>query len=294
MLLLPDYGRVLGIFALTRAGNALWVNPEFLRRLAIGAKDDRWMNPGGDRMWLAPRDEYIGEGGEVPASLDPGQFTGRADRTGYTMENKGEARAWKSGVSVRFRLVRRIQPITESRLEESWGKSWLRRAGYEEETQLSITGPCPRGGTWLSNSIQLPARAQARIPLRRYWADTAFSHLPPGEVGLEDACLVLGQEAGAPRSIGLAAGECAPRFLCIVAAEPGHAQLLVKDFDAAGAEDREGPLVECRWGGREGPLEMSCSSAAVGQGERLSWKTSTCVFSGRVEEIRALAARIAR
>ncbi len=278
LLLLPDYGRVLGLFAQARAGNALWVNPEFLRRLAIGTKDDGWMNPGGDRMWLAPREEFIGESGEVPASLDPGHYTGRADHAGYTMENKGDAHAWQSGVSVRFRLVRRILPAGEARLAESWGKSWLRRAGYEEETQLSIAGSSPRGGTWLSNAVQLPAGARARIPL------------PPGREG---ACLVLGESAGGPHSIGLSTGECAARFLCIVPAEPGHAQLLVKDFDASGTENREGPLVECRWGGRDGALEISCRSAAVGKGARLSWKTSTCVFSGREEEIRALAARIA-
>lgn len=293
LLLLPDYGRVLGLFPLARAGNALWVNPDFLRRLAIGAKDDRWLNPGGDRIWLAPREEFIPEGGDVPAALDPGQFSGRGDRSGYVMENRGEARAWRSELSVRFRIVRRIQPADEPRLQKAWGQSWLRRAGYEEETQLIVSGPFPRRGLWLAGSIHVPSRAQARIPLRRFWADTPFSQLPPGEVGLEDACLVLGRDAGGPRSMGVNAGDCAPRFLCVVPAEPGHSQLVVREFDAAGTEQRDGSLIECRWGGRDGSMEITCTSPALRPGGRLAWRTSTCVFSGRTEEIHALAARIA-
>ncbi len=95
VLLLPDYGRVLGMWTGARAENVLWVNPVFLDRL-IGAKDDRWINPGGERLWLAPREEYLGDRDEVPASIDPGHFVGRQERAGYAMENKGEARAWRS------------------------------------------------------------------------------------------------------------------------------------------------------------------------------------------------------
>src|SRR5690349_12924056 len=102
VLLLPDYGRVLGLWAGLRAESALWINPEFLERLAIGAKDDGWTNPGGERMWLAPGREFLPEDGEVPASIDPGHFTGKADHAAYVMENRGEARAWGAGSTVRF------------------------------------------------------------------------------------------------------------------------------------------------------------------------------------------------
>src|SRR5258707_13941101 len=110
LLLLPDYGRVLGLWAGARAESALWINPDFFERLAIGAKDDRWTNPGGERMWLAPREEFMPEDGEVPASMDPGRFTGRPERTGYLMENRGEARGWASASTVRFNMARRVQP----------------------------------------------------------------------------------------------------------------------------------------------------------------------------------------
>ena len=46
VLVLPEYGRVLGLWPHWRGDNALWVNPGFLRLLHIGSKDDGWINPG--------------------------------------------------------------------------------------------------------------------------------------------------------------------------------------------------------------------------------------------------------
>ena len=62
ILLLSEYGRVLGIWPHRRAENVLWVNNGFFQSLRVGAKDDGWNNPGGDRLWLAPAGEFLGEG----------------------------------------------------------------------------------------------------------------------------------------------------------------------------------------------------------------------------------------
>jgi hypothetical protein len=253
VLLLPDYGRVLGLWAGLRAESALWINPDFLERLAIGSKDDGWTNPGGERMWLAPGREFVPEDGDVPASLDPGHFTGKPDHASYLMENRGEVRAWEAGSTVRFSMSRRVQALPDSAIEELWGKTWLRRAGCVEETRLSVSGPCPPQAR-LASYTQVPATASGHASIRA-----------PGK--------------------GMVSG-----VLCIVPGESGHSQLIVKVSDAPSEEGAA--LLESRWGGRGTAREVSCLSAPMGRASRLVWKTSLCVFSGRSEEIEAMAARL--
>ena len=143
ILLLPEYGRVLGIWPHRRAENVLWVNNGFFQSLRVGAKDDGWNNPGGDRLWLAPAGEFLGEGGIVPPAIDPGKFVLSSDRGAACMANRGEAWAQQSGVRVRFRVTRRIRPLDDAALEAAWGPTWLRRAGCEEERELELEGSCP-------------------------------------------------------------------------------------------------------------------------------------------------------
>jgi hypothetical protein len=253
ILALPEYGRVLGLWPHRRGENALWVNPEFLESLRFGAKDDGWRNPGGDRMWLAPEAEFFPEG-EIPSALDPGHFTRVVERLGCAMENKGEVRAWQTGTRVRFRVVRRVRPLDETELAALWGPTWLRRAGYSEESLLEVLGDKPdRLRLW--NLTQVPAGS-----------------------------LLAGAQ--------LPAAARQARILC-VRERDGHAQLLVKDFSREPSENHLEQPSESRKG-EEGSREMSCCSPvlrAQGKG-RILWKTSLCAFSGRGEEVRAFAARL--
>ena len=293
VLVLPEYGRVLGLWPHWRGENALWVNPEFLQKLRIGAKDDGWMNPGGDRIWIAPEEEFFPDGQEVPPVIDPGHFLPAAEKSGFCMESRGEARAWKTGARVRFRISRRVRPLDDARLADAWGKTWLRQAGYEEETTLDLEGGCPCP-VWLWNITQVRAGAEVRIPLRRYWGDTALSQLPPGSVGLVDNCAVVRFQGTRSIRVAVDAADAGSRIICLEEREPGRAQLLVKDFAREGRGDPRAAHVECRWECQGDFGEFSCSSPTIGPHgkKRIQWKTSLCAFSGRTEAIRAFAARI--
>jgi hypothetical protein len=293
VLVLPEYGRVLGLWPHWRGENSLWVNPTFLQQLRIGAKDDGWMNPGGDRMWLAPEEEFFAEGQGIPPALDPGQFARVAEKPDFCMENRGEALAWKSGARVRFKLTRRLRPMGEAELAEAWGTTWLRPAGYEEVVTLELQGDRATP-VWLWNVTQVPAGAQARIPLRKYWGDTGLADLPAGTVGLQDNCAIVGFQGTRPLRVGVGAAEIGSRILCLQDHEQGRSQLLVKDFARDAADGRRGPLVECRWTSERAHGEFSCMSPPVGPRgrRRLRWRTTLCAFSGRSEAVRAFAARI--
>lgn len=257
LLCLPEYGRVLGLWPHWRGENALWVNPDFLRMLQIGSKDDEWLNPGGDRMWLAPESEFF-PGGAVAPAIDPGKYVRIAEKGLFAMENRGEAHAWKSDLRMRFRIVRRIRPLAEGEIPESWGTQWLRRTGYTEEAMLEVSGEAPAGAR-LWNLTQVRAGAEVRVPSR-----------------------------------GSAAAQA--RITCIEEGETGRGHLVVKEFPTAAESDDGDPLIGCRFPPGQGSGELFCASPSVDARERrrVTWKTALYAFSGRIEELRAAAVRIAR
>jgi len=165
MLVLPDYGRVLGLWPHLRAENALWTNPDFLASLQVGMKDDEWSNPGGDWIWLAPAEEFLSDGA-VPPSVDPGRFTLTGDRTALCLTNRGEAFARRTEARVRFRLTRRLRPLFEPDIDALHGQTWLRRAGWEEELELQVEGRC-RVPVQLWNITQAPPGSDMLAASRR-------------------------------------------------------------------------------------------------------------------------------
>ncbi|HUJ73855.1 MAG TPA: hypothetical protein VL359_03315, partial [bacterium] len=126
LLVLPEFGRVFGVWPHFRAENALWVNPGFLDALRVGVKDDEWSAPGGDRVWLFPGTEFLSEAGAPPAAVDPGRYAVTSDRAAVTMTNRGEAYARGAAAHVRFRITRRLRPLDEPEIDTACGPSWLR------------------------------------------------------------------------------------------------------------------------------------------------------------------------
>jgi hypothetical protein len=293
-LVLPESGRVLGLWPHWRGENALWVNPGFLDQLRVGVKEDGWPNPGGDRIWLGPEEEFFPEGEGVPPAIDPGRYARTGDKGCCVLENAGEALGWKSGTRARFRVERRIRALGEAELEAAWGAPSLRPAGIEETVTCEVSGN-RSFPVWLWNVTQVPDGAEVRVPLRLYWGDTALAELPAGTVALEDNCAVVGLHGGRPLRVRARPAEVASRIICRVDLEAGRSQLLVKDFARDGADERGPGFIECRWGGPRGHGEFSCWSPAAPPGgrQRIRWKTSLCAFSGRRETVRELAARLA-
>ncbi|HEY9595813.1 MAG TPA: hypothetical protein VHE79_15145, partial [Spirochaetia bacterium] len=131
---------------------------------------------------------------------------------------------------------------------------YLRTVGYEEETQLEITGGCPLP-VWLWDVTQVPTGG-----------DTVVAPGVPGE----------------------------SRIFSIEEQEGGRAQMVVKCFDAGGRRDCQPAPYACRRDTRDACGELACASPTLSGGGRLrvSWKTRLCAFSGRREEIHGLRARI--
>lgn len=96
LLILPHGARVLGLFN-SSGDNFFWVNPALTNVSSANAlfSSTSWKNSGGDRTWVAPEaDLFIKNINdpwniyEVPASIDPGNYTVRKDDGQVRMMNQ--------------------------------------------------------------------------------------------------------------------------------------------------------------------------------------------------------------
>ena len=86
VVVLPEGGRVIGLFAKNAQSNFLWTHDSL--RSAAGIRklyaESRWPNPGGDRTWLAPTTQLFvsdlkrfWETWREPVAVDPGKYVCR-------------------------------------------------------------------------------------------------------------------------------------------------------------------------------------------------------------------------
>ena len=196
VLVSPDCGRLLGLWPNGRAENALWTDPGFFEALRGAARREEWINPGGDRIWLGPDDEFLHPGTGTPPSVDPGRYVRLGDRDGYRMENRGDAWAARSGTRVAFRIERRFTAFDAKQIAAARGEPHLRQAGCGETTVLEIAPDAPP--VRLRGIVQVPAGGETWIPLAQRWADTPLVTEPIGSFAVEAGCAVVHAGGRAP------------------------------------------------------------------------------------------------
>jgi hypothetical protein len=312
ILVLPEYGRVLGLWPHWRGENALWVNPEFFRSLQIGAKQTEWVNPGGDRMWLCPESEFFiadparpGESFSVPHPIDPGSYTASFEKTGVLLENRGNAWAFRAAARIGFRIQRRIRVYEEKELAELWGATYFRQAGFDERATLEVRD-CPIAvGLW--NGVSLASGGRSFLALRDRGASSVLGGPPPGTDESAGGCAVIDVGGDKPVRAWLDASEAGTRAAYVHEnRETGRAVMVLKEFEKAGAGqyahelERDGaigsPSAGVLCAGFHAPsCELSFRSPAAGgpaRKKKTAWKCSLWAFSGRSDEIRAFLRRV--
>jgi len=286
-LVCPDCGRLLGLWPNGRAGNALWTDPGFFDSLRGAFRREEWLNPGGDRVWLGPDEEFLDPAAGVPAAVDPGRYTSLGDREGFRMENRGDAWAARSGVRVAFRIERRFMPYDASDLAAALGFSNLRRAGCRETTVLEVAEGAPP--VLLRGIAQVPAGGETWIPLARRWADTPLAAEPIGSFAVDAGCAVV--HAGGPRrTLAFGGADARWGFLHLADAGGGRSVLLVKRCEGAAPAG-----LACAMGGEGLCTELCLDSPSVGGltgRQRIEWHQTLSAMIGRTVELRALVRRI--
>ena len=265
VLVLPEYGRVLGGLAALEGGERAVGEPRLPSPPSNRGKG-RWLAEPRWRTgsWLGPEEEFFPPD-MIPPSVDPGKYDGIPEKESFIMENEGQVRAWESDLMLGFRIQRRIRPLSEEEISDMWGTRWLRQAGYSEETTLEVSRVIPPR-VWLWNITQV--RKSSEVLARREERPAADS------------------QAGSRR------------ILCIEEREDGRGQLVVKSFQDL-ADRPPGGLPRDRAPGRRtssppGATEISCASepADARSRRRILLRTALCAFSGRTAEIRTAASLI--
>jgi hypothetical protein len=256
LLVLPAYGRVLGLYTGDSDANFFWTNPALETAASAAAyfRCDGWRNPGGDRTWLAPEIELFigdlarpGENYTVPAALDPGHWRCEEGVHGLRLRNESAVELKRSGRTVRFTMVKEYRsaanPLHELKLE-------LAYAGYEQTTILELEVdkaglPPVRLGIW--NLLQLPTPGRMLVSTSRRAAPrTVFGTVAPGDLALADQALVWRMpEAGGNVKISIKADELTSRagYLCRARGSADDWELVVRTF----AVTPSGDYVDALW-----------------------------------------------
>jgi hypothetical protein len=288
VLVSPDCGRLLGVWPNGRAENALWTDPGFFDSLRGAARREEWVNPGGDRVWLGPDEEFLDPAAGAPPSVDPGRYARIGDREGFRMENRGDVWAARSGVRVAFRIERRFTAYDAAELAAAWGAQNLRRAGCRETAVLEVAADAPLAR--LRGIVQVAAGGETWIPLARRWADTPLAVEPIGSFALDAGCAVV--HAGGPRrTLAFDGADVRARILHLTETGAGRSLLLVKECEGGAPAG-----LACTTGG-DGPCTELCLDSPPVGGDtgrrRLAWRQVLYAVIGRTVEIRALLRRIA-
>ena len=158
MTILPKYGRVLKLEPIPGV-NVLWENP------ANWLTSYGWINPGGDRVWIAPENELFAASATdcsyaVPQGIDPGRWSvvsETADK--IEMVNDVTLDFVMRGKKMDLKMTRTITEL------ESDAPAGVAFAGYEQKLQLDAVGTFPsdlRPDLW--SVLQLPPGGRILFP----------------------------------------------------------------------------------------------------------------------------------
>lgn len=200
LLVLPEFGRVIGLYTEDSDENFFWTNPALASAESATAyfRGDGWRNPGGDRTWLSPEIELFisdlaqpGQTYAVPVALDQGRWRGEGGMHGLQFRNESVVRLKRSGRDVPFAITKQVcmaaNPLRALNLDLSY-------AGYEQTTILEVEPDRDASlsvplGIW--NLLQLPKPGRMIVPTyRRAVPQTVFGEVTPCDLSVTDHALV--------------------------------------------------------------------------------------------------------
>ena len=257
ILALPEYGRVLGLYAGESQENFFWTNPalvsaesaaEFFRR-------DGWLNPGGDRTWLAPEIELFigdlarpGETYGVPAALDSGQWRREDGAHSLRLRNESAVHLKHSDRTIHFTVAKDVRPAANPLRGMKLGLSY---AGYEQTTTLELAvdrnGNVPPAQLGVWNLLQLPKPGRMIVPTyRRAVPQTVFGDVPSADLELADHAFIWSMaDTGKNAKISVKADVLTGRagYLCRSQADGDLWSLVVRNFTV----NPSGNYVDALW-----------------------------------------------
>ncbi|OHB55028.1 MAG: hypothetical protein A2Y12_12010 [Planctomycetes bacterium GWF2_42_9] len=231
ILVISEYGRVLGFWSDIEKDSHFWVNQKFLD----GYHDINWINPGGHRIWLSPeRDFFISdlnkpfETYHVPAAIDHGNYECAGDNLSLKLSNKGILRSFAKDINCDFSLTRTVSLINDDKLPKFTLDRQIQIAGYEDAIELRTQG-CPAG---LWSLVQVPLEGFISVPVYRSGGHRVFFGDPGSLIEYNNGLMNLHLKPHPNQNfkICLKASNCSSAITCLHTYPNGLASLIIKKF----------------------------------------------------------------
>jgi len=256
-LVRPASGRVLGLYPSGSEDNFFWMNSALARTERAEDFSDQpgWINPGGDRTWLAPEIDLFFEDLARPwetyavqRALDPGSWRlASSSGSELSLTNDTRVRLHRAGREVGVRLSKNYRAAANPLQGTPLANAGLEFAGYTQITTLeqeSVPGCAIRLGIW--NLLQLPSPGVMLVATcSAVQPRLVFGTMASGECQVEPRMVRWEMQAPGtntkialkPQSLTGRAGYFRER------ASGGTADLVVREF----AVDPDGDYVDGLW-----------------------------------------------
>jgi hypothetical protein len=194
VVVLPEGGRVIGLFAKNAQSNFLWTH-DSLRSAACIRKlyaESRWPNPGGDRTWLAPTTQLFvsdlkrfWETWREPVAVDPGKYVCREIDGRLHLVNRAMLELRRHGQIVEVEIDKSYDAAPDPLRTEPKIAGLYAYAGFTTTVTLKLLREPKKSrvpiGLW--QLLQLPPGGELIVPTHSpARTQVIFGKIPSGHV----------------------------------------------------------------------------------------------------------------
>jgi hypothetical protein len=242
LLLLPQGGRVLGVYPPKSDLNFLWTHdalhlPKTARALYTEAC---WPNPGGDRTWLAPVPEFffsdmrkLWETFREPVALDPGRYVCENRGGLLRLVNHQTLRLFRSKTTAKAEIAKHFQPACNPLRYEPAFDAAYEYAGYASVISLRLLSDPEKVGSPLGlyQLLQLPAGGEMIMPTHSPARPLVmFGKIPAGHLKSEPHAVLYRMASKVTAKIALRAVHTTGRIGYVHQSEPGRYDLIIRNI----------------------------------------------------------------
>jgi len=240
LLVLPQGGRVLGLYTGDQPDNFFWTHPAL--GTAAGAREllanPRWPNPGGDRTWLSPSTElFIGDLKRIwetyrePAAVDPGRYRCVVRNGALWLVNRARVQLFRRGGTALVEISKTYAPAPDPLRHERKLDAPVSYAGYTTALSLRVLTNPRHAHLALWPLLQLPPGGEMILPtFHRAPPLTVFGKIPRADMRVTDHLIRYRMHSRTTAKLAVRAVATPGRMGYVRTTANGQAELVIRNF----------------------------------------------------------------